>query len=216
MPYGLFDYVPDNTIHTMGAAPYLPDYGRQQLTDLFYSKLGTRPTSYIPDTPQQVIGGPSSGSSSERIYTRAIPEGPTANLPVQNNQTDALVGSENPSASLPGTQVTTKMAYGEEGNPGNFQPPMTLAAICGEDPKFCRPVTMAIPEDPTQIIKPPTQQGQCPPGYGGPSPQPPRVAPIEEQIRMPHTSPITLTMGETTGFGLPAQGWGMSNTLPSR
>lgn len=163
MPYGLFDYVPDNTIHTMGLSP-LPDYKA-------YSGGSTNP------------------------YTRAIPEGPTQNL-----VTDGFIGAESPLSQQPGTQVTTKMAYGEE-SPGNFQQPTTfttLAAICGEDPKFCRPVTAAIPEDPTQVIKPPTQQGQCPPGYGGPSPEPPRVAPIEEQIRMPIKSPITLMMGETT------------------
>lgn len=157
----------------------------------------------------------SSGSGGRRVVTLAIPENP-GDMQVPGSvrsggsaqvidrssgstggvrQPVTLRVPENPGDAIytpPGDiRATTKMAYGEENPP--YRPPqnVTDAYICGENPTACRPVTAAIPEDPTQVIKPPTQQGQCPPGYGGPSPEPPRADPIEMS-----TNPYGLHYGE--------------------
>ena len=135
MPYGLFDYIPDSTIHTMGAASAMPAPVRQNpYTDAMIS-------SEAPPT----------------MVTRAIPENPPQQRPINTQSIPE-------DAPMPISRPVTKMAVGE--NSSGIRPPMTLAAICGEDPQFCKPVTKAIPEDPTQVLPKPPTTGSCPPGYG--------------------------------------------------
>jgi len=116
MPYGLFDYTPDNTIHTMGLSPtavqgeplpqpppgWTDPYGAENVT------------LRIPENPPQASSGLGQGSpppplpggvrppdygKATPVVTLAIPENPGDPIP--------KIMAENPPKGTPGTSPTS-------------------------------------------------------------------------------------------------------------
>jgi hypothetical protein len=194
MPYGLFDYIPDSNIHTMGLSPlWIPDVNSAEQRIV---------TKAIPENPTQMIPG-----GGGNPYTLAIPEDAPGQQMItqatfETNPLPRPPGGGNPyTAAIPEDapgRVITDMAWGEE------PPRATTKAAWGE-------------ETPPNIPTPkPPGGGKCPPGYSpvqSPVQQPPSQPPTmitnaKPGGEEPFRSPITLMMGESDPFwvggGLPA------------
>lgn len=215
MPYGLFDYIPDSNIHTMGLSPvYQP---AQQFRDnvtgqiIDRSVLESKATFYGGNmTPAQQEA--KAKELAQEISTRYSPVQPT---PVSSVRTGGGGGGGGGAGQYPSgrgggaisqvspPRATYTRAMNEEGSGGN-------------------PYTLRMPEDPTQMVttaalyeegnlppqqtpNPPGGGGSCPPGYSpSPSVEPVRPAPAP----VPNPNPID------PRITLPARGQAEEGVIP--